>query len=452
MSVPLRSLVLLLILVVVLMASGACQDGRRAGTGDEGVGPSQSAKDKETTVNRIAYIGSDGNVFTINPDGTDSTRLTITDLRVGPTGSILAQLVENEVFYAWPTWSPDSTKLAASRISVEGERAFFFLEVLDASSGQVTRVYDNEPDTIAIAQRAPHYIYWSPDSKHLAFLAATQREQALFVSTLEDGKGPMRLLGGGLTYLNWAHDSSALLVHRGEELIWATPGGGESQPPETLGTVGRAFRAPALSPDAGRMIYAASDESGTALYVADTRAELARARAILDVGSGSAFLWSPTRDEIAVADTTGTEETGYGRLTIVDSDGSSHRPLVSEPLLAFFWSPNGEKIAYVALDPERRSFTWKYVDRLKGRPVKLVDFVPSPETLTLISFFDQYAYSNSVWSPDSSQIVFSGSVGPSSLRTNGASPDGNKVYVLDIKEGSAPVEIATSRFAVWSWK
>ena len=81
-----------------------------------------------------------------------------------------------------------------------------------------------------------------------------------------------------------------------------------------------------------------------------------------------------------------------------------------------------------------------------------MEYTPSAESLTMFSFFDQYAYSNSVWSPDSSQIVFSGTISTPDPRRNGATPEEDKVYVLDLREGAAPREIATSRFAVWSWK
>ena len=404
------------------------------------------------TVNRIAYIGSDGNIFTINPDGTDSRRLTTTDLRVGPGGHILAQGSESQVFYAWPTWSPDSTRLAASRITVQRDRADFSLEVVDASTGKAINVYDNEPNTGLVAEGSPHYVYWSPDSAYLTFLASTPGELALFISAPGEGSGPTRLMGEAPLYFSWANESNALLIHRGPELFLASSRGGRLQPPQPLGPVGVGFRTPALSRDASKMVYAAESDAGTALYVADTLPQLDSARSILDVGPSPAFLWSPTRDEIAVADSIDTTGPIYDRLTIVSSDGTSQKTLVSEPLLAFFWSPNGEKIVYVGFDSERRSFTWKYVDRSEGRPIELREFLPSSELLTIIGFFDQYAYSNSIWSPDSSQIVFSGSLGPAAPRRNGGSPEKDRVFVLDVREGSAPREIATSRFAVWSWK
>ena len=470
-SLLLRPLALLWIPVIVLAVLAACQDWRAARRYQESASPSSatitpvpSHGKGEMAVNRIAYVGSDGNIFTIKPDGTDSRRLTRTDFRVGPAGHILAQGPvpigaegsETLVFYAWPTWSPDSTRLAASRVTVEGASATFSLHVLDASTGKATRIYDNEPNTIPIAQGAPHFMYWSPDSKHLTFLASTPRELALLISTPEQGSGPTRLVGEAPLYFSWAGDSSALAVHRGPELLLVPFTGGVPQPPQSLGDVGMGFRAPALSRDASKMVYATEDGGGASLYLADVRlTESGRAqpgRAILDVGPSSVFMWSPTRDEVAVADTVDAVGPIYQQVTIVGDDGASKRVVVNEPLLAFFWSPDGEKIAYVAFDTERRSFTWKYVNRAEGRLVELAEFVPSAEFLTMISFFDQYAYPNSVWSPDSSQIVFSGTIGRNAFRRNGGSPEGDKVYVLDVREGSAPREIATSRFAVWSWK
>ena len=422
--------------------------------------PTPSREEMGMAVNRIAYVGSDGNIFTIKPDGTDSRRLTLTDLRVGPRGHILAQGSHSQVFYAWPTWSPDSTKLAASRITGRGADATFSLEVLDASTGRATKIYDNEPNTLPIARGAPHYTSWSPDSRHLAFIASTPGELILFISTPGEGRGPTPLTGQGPLYFSWADDSNSMIIHKGRQLLLASVPGSGLGMPRMLGTASEGFRPPALSRDATKTIYVAKGEHGDALYVADIEhatqegsgTQPPGARSVLDVGPFSALLRSPTRDEVAISDSTDAAAGYYARLTLVSSDGTSQKTLANEPLLAFFWAPDGEKIVYVAFDPEQLSFTWKYVTRSGGAPVELVEFSPSAESLTMFSFFDQYAYSNSIWSPDSSQIVFSGTTGASDPSRNGATPEGDKVYVLDVREGSGPREIATSRFAVWSWK
>ena len=404
-------------------------------------------------VNRIAYIGRDGNVYTINPDGTDSKRLTSTDLRVGPAGDILAHVSQAQAFYAWPTWAPDSSKLAVSRVVVEGSRASFFLEEVDATSGKSVSIYENEPGTGPITQTSPHYTYWSSDSMHLTFIASTPSELALFVSSPQAKREQVSLIGEGTIYFSWARDSSAISLHRGTGELFLVPVDAKGLgSPVLLGTVGRGFRAPAISHDGSKVAYATGGDSGDVIYVASARAGLPEARPVGDAGPFSAFLWSPTRDELAFAHTIQGVSGPTQRLVLVGGDGSSPTTLVNEPLVAFFWSPDGEKIAYITHDAERRSFTWKYVGRTGGEPVRLAEFVPSAEFVILATFFDQYFYSNSVWSPDSSQIVFSGAIGPTSFGSNGSSPGSDRVYVIDVREGASPKEIATSSFAAWSWR
>ena len=459
-------LALFLMTAGVLLTMAACESDRvpaeREGGG--GVTPTQEAtqqvdptgitslrEERELAVNRIAFIGSGGDIFTINPDGTDSRRLTTTDLRVGPAGHVLAQGGPSVLFYAWPTWSPDSTKLSASLVTVEGETASFSLEVLDATTGQGNRAYLNEPNSGPIARGAPHYTYWSPDSKRLAFIAATQTELAMYVSTPGEGTEPEKLIGRGPIYFAWSNDSRSLLMHRGADLMRASFKGESMETPRPLLTVGFGFRTPAFSADSSKIAYSGQDDGSDALFTADFNDSLTGSRSVTELGPSSAFLWSPTADEIAVVESFSSTSQLYDRLVLVSSDGSSRKVLADEMVLAFFWSPTGDKIVYVVFDQGEQSFSWKYVDRSGGEAVELTEFVPSVDFLTYLTFFDQYAYSNSIWSPDGSQIVFSGTI-PANLRRNGSSPGEDKVYVLDVKQGSVPLEIATSRIAVWSWE
>ena len=144
-------------------------------------------------MNRIAYVGNDGNLFTINPDGTDISQLTNTDLRVGPAGPVLAQTAQTQLFYAWPTWSPDSSKIAASLVAVSGNDVRLSVEVIDVADGGSTRVYTNQPNTASIARGAPHYLYWAPDSAKITFLAAEPTVLTLFsarsLTVLHSGVG-----------------------------------------------------------------------------------------------------------------------------------------------------------------------------------------------------------------------------------------------------------------------
>jgi len=399
-------------------------------------------------VNRIAYTSFDGNIFTIKPDGTDPRRLTTTGLKDDPLRQLLGHIQESRLHYAWPTWSPDGKKLATSRINADSS---YSLDVLDTSTGKTTTIYNNEPQTAPMSRGAPHIMCWSPNSKHLTFVVSTPRDFALFISTPEERREPSLLVEGAAIYFSWAEDSSALLVHCGAELFLAYPAIDQSQTVQPLGTVGTAFKAPSLSRDASQMVYASTGDAGNGLYLASTQSPLTEARLLFDITPPVAFQWSPTKEELLVADTINETRPIFQRLTKVSLDGTTHKTLISQPYLAFFWSPNKEKIVYLTFNVERSSLTWKYVKEPEEGPVELAEFWPSGLLLTMVSDFDQFAYSNSVWSPDSRSILFCGTLTPRSGRRNGGSPGQDKIYVLDVEEGAIPREIANGPFAVWSW-
>ena len=60
----------------------------------------------------------------------------------------------------------------------------------------------------------------------------------------------------------------------------------------------------------------------------------------------------------------------------------------------------------------------------------------------MLAFFDQYAYSNSLWSPDSQSLVFAGQV---------ASDDVDRIFVMEVDEPSTIQAIAEGSLAFWSW-
>lgn len=403
-------------------------------------------------VNRIAYVTDDGNIATINPDGSDPRRLTRSEARVGGAGHVLAQAADSQSFYTWPTWSPDGSRLAASRVNSRGGSTQLSLEIIDTSSGVSKRVYENEPGTILVAQGAPHYTYWSPDSSHLAFLATTGRHLTLFLAASQGEPSPAAIALGSPTYYSWARDTGSLLVRRQGDLLHL-PGsqvGSEMPSPVDLDFAGSGFRVPALSHDGRSVYYTASRDGSNALYAAELGGE-ARPRYLADVGTLAAFSLSPAGDDLAVADTDQPESGQYDRLFLIGTGGGAPRMLADEPLLAHFWSPDGRKLIYVVFDPDRRTFAWKLVERNGGLPVVVAEFLPSADLLTALTFFDQYALSHSIWSPDSSYIVFTGSLQRHSSGANGGSPQGYKVYVLEAREGAVPQEVASGRIAFWSW-
>ncbi|MCH7755846.1 PD40 domain-containing protein [candidate division KSB1 bacterium] len=121
-------------------------------------------------VDRITYVGPNGDLFIINPDGTNQLKLTgASQVAAGVPGVLAAPMLDLNNFYAWPTWSPDGRKLAASRVRVIEQRTEVTLEVIDPSTGRAVTLFRNETPAL-MADVVPHYIYWAPDSKSLAFL------------------------------------------------------------------------------------------------------------------------------------------------------------------------------------------------------------------------------------------------------------------------------------------
>ena len=415
------------------------------------------------SVNRIAYINAYGDLLTVNPDGSGERRLTGgSRTRRGPPSGLpesqaggqpyLVQSMDFSDSYAWPTWSPDGARLAVSRVQIAPSRSLqVSIQVIDANTGGSRMVFDNDVPAL-VADGAPHYLYWSPDGKYLSFLATTRQGLTLFVVDPDAAAGAVAVERGAPLYYSWGGDS--LILHsRAEVKLLPKP-----VRPETAQLLANAagFRTPALTRDGRRWAYAAADAGGNLIYVGDSH-DTTAPRQMLEAGPLTAFMWSPDGGTLAVADHADAQSRVFSRIRLVGADGSRLRTLVEEPLLAFYWSPDGKRLAWVSVDAEDQVFQWK-VAALNGSPEEaaaatqtLFRFRPSGEVFTMLSFFDQYAYSHSPWSPDSARLVVAGDQGPVAERRNGHTPTGSRVYVLDAVGDAPPQEIAQGGVAFWSW-
>ena len=453
-------------LTVVLALLGltlvACQGGQteQPASGEETTTPEtvgetttpETAPPSKTTggsVNRITYVSPEGDLFTINPDGSDPRKLTGEIQQVRSTGRFLAQSIDFSNFYTWPTWSPDGTKLAASRIQVSDNEAHLSIQVIDVATGRGRTIFNNDPSAIGtVTQTAPHYLYWSPDSKSLAFVAPTPQGLTMFVEDTETPVGPTAVQQGAPIYFHWAGDGNSILFHIREDVKLARKPFDAASPELLANAVG--FRVPALSPDGRLMAYTPATDTGGSLFIAET-AQPSAPLATLEVGALSAFMWSPDGAELAVLDQDDANAPTFQRLRVVSSDGGDARTIAEERLIAFFWSPNGEQIAWVSLDSAEGGFNWNVAPR-SGTPARQIfRFEPTRETFEMLFWFDQFGYSHSPWSPDSSQLVIAGTREPTSSQRNGQTPTGAQVFVLDAAGDAVPREIASGTLAFWSW-
>jgi Tol biopolymer transport system component len=176
---------------------------------------------------------------------------------------------------------------------------------------------------------------------------------------------------------------------------------------------------------------------------------------ITDVGSPSAFMWSPDGTQIAVADQSVPRGPLFDRLTLVPVDGTPITTLssgrTSNGVWAFFWSPAGDKLAWVSVNADEQELEWVVSPSDGSDTNRLFSFQPSVEVFILLSFFDQYGYSHTPWSPDGKFLVVAGSKGEAARRSNGRTPTGDRIYVLDVEGSAEPKDLGAGVLAVWSW-
>ena len=407
-----------------------------------------AAGEADLAVNRITYVNPYGELFTINPDGTEQLKLTGGSLLgSGGEGVLAAPTLRLESFHAWPTWSPDGTKLAASKVEVSGRQAEVTLEVIYPSTGRVETVFRNSTPGM-VADGAPHYIYWAPDSRSLSFLASTSGGLALHIADTITLAEPVVVASGAPLYFHWAANSQSLLVHVGEDILLIEEPFGAASSAVSSADLG--FRVAALSPDGMSMVFPGSGPDAGFLVAGLTGGGITGAR-VLEVGSRSAVAWSPSGDRLAVVDQDNPRVPAFDRLRVVGADGGEETTLAEGHVMAFYWSPTGDRLAWVTLDVDEREFVW-WVGTASGEDAKpLFRFQPSGEVLMMLSFFDQYAYSHTPWSPDGAMLVVAGTLEEPMERRNGHTPGGSHVYVIPADGSEEPRELAAGNLAFWSW-
>ena len=425
---------------------GSPEQARSAAPGPTPGRVSASGAAPGPAVDRIAYVGGDGNVYTVQPNGDDRAQHT-------GVGGNLDSGPGNQLAF-WPTWSPDGRSLAYSvaRRAVEGTGLSIALMTVELSTGEKQELYSNPRVPVPIiADGTPHYMSWSPDSNRLAFLAMEAEGMALRVGSLDAPGETQRLALGAPLYHAWSADSSRLLLHAGGQLsLVRSPAFQDFLALSNEGSL--AFRAPAWSPDGLRVLSVSEGPSGrNTLVSSDPEGD--RAQALAPVGGQVAFLWSPTGEHIAFADAPTPGQPFFTRLNVTTPGGDEAAALEGEAILAFFWSPDGQRIAYVALSQERRpSMSWRVVDIADGEPRTLVEFVPGELFKVLLAYFDQYAYSHSLWSPDSTRILFVGSVPEGAKGSAGAdAAEEETIYTLNVVGEPVLVPVAQGPIAAWSW-
>ncbi len=382
---------------------------------------------------RIVYIGAKGQVFTVQPDGSNERQLT-----------------DDEFPYQFPAWASDSNELA-----VLGGGGI--VRLTDAADPAPQELYQG-------GIQSPFYLYWSPDNSQISFLSSSQRGIALRVVNA-DGSEDAEVRGYGTPfYWNWLADNSQMLVHTGATGAGARLGVlQEDGQMEDIAPPG-SFQAPGISANGRYWAYAEDvGDHNSWLVISDTESGEQWTKRHPAV---AAMSWSPASDKLAFITGIQDRTSFWGPLRLFDTETGEITLLSDNTVLAFFWSPNGRYIATFntgEIEPDfgvnvaqslpskprhlaksekqfhAHQFNLAVIDVETGEETQVMSFFPTTIFISqFIPFFDQYALSHSIWSPNSDAVVLP-------IRDEGE----NRVKVVRI-DGSEYLDIGQGDMAFWS--
>ena len=384
-------------------------------------------------MNRIAIVDSDESVRAVSPDAAEGEH---------PAASAAGHRC------AWPVWSPDGESLMYSAYPSafsNGHGAFRL--IAKQGDSPVSVVYTNEPGTDAIAQHTPHYAMWSPDGSKVAFIAQTLSSGMSLMVADSNGEGaPTRLLDGAPLYFCWSLDSEYIFAHV-RELHYLIR---LSEPePAQVPVVSMRYQAPSVSSIDGRIAMCGEmSETVQGIIVATIQGG---AEIVGEVEGLVALSWRPGRGQLAVGSGLDRGSGYYDRIALLDANSTAERVLIEDPSLCFFWSPDGMKIAYITPSEDARgSVRWAVFDFETDDVQYLLDFLPSHAQLTMFMFFDQYAQSHRLWSPDSRKILFAGVPGKVEERGPLAEASASSIFVADVGGAEEPTMVGQGSIGVWS--
>ena len=408
-------------------------------------------------INLIAFVDADGAVKTMRPDGSQTTR-------VSP---------DVQGFFTWPTWSPDARRLAYSGVVVADRQPQLNLYASHIASPPTDPldniIYSAQPGDVGLlAQGVIHYPLWSPDGANLAFIASTSAGISLYIDDLSDDPHALHLLDDGPLWIAWSPDGNTLAVHRAADHFLVS----QASPPgewniRQLPVNSADYRVPAWTPAANAITLAlAESPTRASLATLPLSAPDTDPVPIRDARGSLAFLWAPGGERIAIADSAqlflyhDAAMLAYRRLAIAPATNpAGAADEIIRPVIAFFWSPDGSRLAYITLSDAQGALRCVVVDMNTRRSRVALDFIPSAEQRTLFQFFDQYAYSHSPWSPDSVNLVFAGKpVGDAASASHPsqrnsrttAQQNASQIIIVSAETASAPQIIADGIMAFWS--
>jgi len=393
----------------------------------------------------IAYLGIDGNVYVSDEGGDNQSQLT-RDAK-NQTNDFVA--------YQLPTWSQDGNQLAFIRSSGTTVTSSSNIMVANVSNNDVSEIYTSEMEH-------PFYMLWSPDDTHVTFLSTSATQGLLLLQSVSvDGNEHSIIDTGSPYYWSWAPDGRALITHSGGADASTTPEHlaflqmqDSNVVEDDLDVNPGSFQAPVWSPDGNHIAIPRTEDGKNEIILTDGHGEFESV--VGNFSNYTAVGWSGNATKLAYidGDITSLNAGVIGKLNVVDIDTMQTTTAESDSVLAFFWSPSGRELVYfvpvLAAGSGSSSATSQQLylqtfilNAETGESRELFTFQPTQQFVSILPYFDQYHQSNTIWSPDSQNIVLS-FIGQD---------DNPGIAVIDVTTAELSTKLlANGVLAFWSWK
>ena len=405
------------LLAALLTACTAAGEPVRNTLPDVGTIATEVSVVEDTSPGRLLVLGTDSEITTMRPDGSDAV--------------ILAE-PDPDIERSQPTWSPDGSRVAWTERRSDDET---FLLVADSDGGDVTEW----PSPLLAV-----YIAWSPDGKHLALTGSQDMGDLLLAIAGPDGE--IRVIDQGApVYFDWAPDGAEVLARVSGRFEYLAIDGSDR---ETVPATGE-FRLGAHVAES--VLLGNGRDVGEALALANRQGEIERE--LLRYAAPMAFVADEAGSRVAVMSRGSPESQALSRLEETDlpiidaerlfvvttSDGDLEEVSRAQNI-AWFWSPDGRDLLYSTVGAvdgiERLQWhIWDGDETKSYRPF-------SPTGLfgrDYLAYFDQFALSISLWAPDGSAFAYAG----------GNSLEDAGIWVQKV-EGGDPVRVSPGEVALWS--
>lgn len=404
-----------------------------------------SAQDAVDVPGRIAFIGSDYNVYTFAPQDAALTQI-----------SDNAQFSQSTItVHEWPMWSTDGQlAYAESVITSTGDVTLNILVSPDATSpGEIVYTADQANFT---------YASWSPQPcgegcADLALLLNNQSGLSYEIVQLQDGEPTSTTAGTGAPfYTSWSPNGAQMLWQR-ENTRFEIYDVVSNSVTETLESQPGRMLTPQWSPIDNRLLLGIRNENTTDLVIVNDGEQTTL---VGELTNPVWFNWSPDGSSVAYIDREGP---------VIILDAATGEEVSRTPVsgvIAFFWSPDSQHIAYLTLGAQPGSFSaydpavaksvafkqqeqepvglaWSVLDLTDGANRRYTPFQPTNEFIYLLQYFDQFSPSHRVWSPDSRYLVF----------PQVSAEERPIISLLDARlDGAVPTEIAEGIIGIWSFE